>query len=45
MTYEIRNIRTNQVIVTCNTLNSASKVWNKLTMKYGNFFVIRKVVK
>lgn len=45
MTYEIRNIKTNQVIVTCNTLNNASKVWNKMTMKYGNHFVIRKVGK
>lgn len=43
--YEIRDVRTNAPIISCLYLSNASKIWERLTAKHGDYFTIKKVKK
>ena len=41
--YEIRDTRTNKLIIRCLYIHNACKVMERLNRKYGEYFVMKKV--
>ena len=41
--YEIRDTRTNKLIIRCLYIHNACKVMERLNRKYGEYFIMKKV--